>query len=49
MNLAATDINLLFPAFNIASICAAVGIAMMLTLKIITRQKLIKTETHVKE
>ena len=49
VNLAATDINLLFPAFNIASICAAAGIAMMLTLKIITRQKLIKTETHVKE
>jgi len=45
-NLAAADINLLFPAFRIASICAAVGIVMMLTLRTIIKRKnmLIKKE-----
>ena len=33
------DINLMFPAFVIASICAAVGIVMMLILKAMTKRK----------
>ncbi len=32
-NIAATDINLMFPAFVIASVCAAVGILLMVVLK----------------
>jgi OFA family oxalate/formate antiporter-like MFS transporter len=32
-NLAADDVSLMFPAFVIASCCAAVGIAIMLVLK----------------
>jgi len=38
-NVAAQDINLMFPAFVIASVCAAAGIVMMLALKRITRAK----------
>ncbi len=37
-NLASQDINLMFPAFVIASACAAVGILLMLTLKIKPKQ-----------
>lgn len=37
-NLAASDISLMFPAFVIASCCAAAGIAMMLILKRVTQR-----------
>ena len=36
-NVSAADINLMFPAFVIASCCAVAGIAMMLVLKKLTR------------
>ena len=39
-NVAATDINLMFPAFVIASICAAMGIALMIALKLMSKRKL---------
>jgi len=37
-NLAVNDISLMFPAFIIASFCAAAGIIMMLVLKVMDRQ-----------
>lgn len=37
-NLASQDIDLMFPAFIIAAACAAVGILLMLTLKITPKQ-----------
>lgn len=37
-NIAANDINLMFPAFVIASCCAVGGIVMMLILKVINRR-----------
>ena len=37
-NIAATDINLMFPAFVIASCCAAAGIVMMLILKAMNKR-----------
>ena len=37
-NIAVNDINLMFPAFVIASSCGALGIIMMLILKIIVRR-----------
>jgi len=50
VNIAAADISLLFPAFQIASICAATGIAMMLILKTMTRTGTKnKTETKTKQ
>ena len=38
-NLAATDISLMFPAFIIAAVCAALGIVLMLTLKVPNNKK----------
>jgi OFA family oxalate/formate antiporter-like MFS transporter len=38
-NVAATNINLMFPAFVIASCCAALGIVLMLILKRQARQR----------
>ena len=38
-NIAADDINLMFPAFIIASVCAAAGLIMMLVLKKMTKVK----------
>jgi OFA family oxalate/formate antiporter-like MFS transporter len=37
-NIAADDISLMFPAFIIASCCAAAGIAMMFVLKILNKR-----------
>jgi OFA family oxalate/formate antiporter-like MFS transporter len=37
-NLAATNINLMFPAFIIASCCAVVGIILMLALKAMSKR-----------
>jgi OFA family oxalate/formate antiporter-like MFS transporter len=39
-NIAETDINLMFPAFVIASCCAAVGIALMVMLKVMSKRKM---------
>jgi len=44
-NIAANDINLMFPAFLIASCCAAVGIALVFTLKKMTKREESK-KTH---
>ena len=38
-NIAAQDINLMFPAFIIASLCAAVGIILMFVLKILNKKQ----------
>ena len=38
-NIAATDISLMFPAFVIASCCAALGIVLMLVLKTIRKKE----------
>jgi len=38
-NVAAEDINLMFPAFVIASCCAVAGIAMIFILKVINKRK----------
>lgn len=38
-NIAAQDINLMFPAFVIASLCAAAGIILMFTLKMLNKKK----------
>jgi len=38
-NIAENDINLMFPAFIIASCCAGIGIIMILILKAITKEK----------
>ena len=35
----AADISLMFPAFTIASCCAALGIALMLALKSLTKNE----------
>ena len=40
-NIAANDINLMFPAFIIASSCAVAGIVMMLILKKLSKQALL--------
>jgi OFA family oxalate/formate antiporter-like MFS transporter len=37
-NIAATDINLMFPAFVIASCCAVAGIVIMLILKVMNKR-----------
>ena len=42
-NLAAEDINLMFPAFVIASCCAAAGVIMMLILRRMSRPKKLNT------
>lgn len=38
-NIAAQDINLMFPAFVIASLCAVAGIILMFTLKILNKKQ----------
>ena len=42
-NIAATNINLMYPAFIIASCCAAVGILMMLVLKWLAKRETFQT------
>jgi OFA family oxalate/formate antiporter-like MFS transporter len=37
-NIAADDISLMFPAFIIASCCAAAGLVMMFVLKILNKR-----------
>jgi len=43
-NIAATDINLMYPAFIIASCCAAAGIALMLVLKWMAKRETFQTK-----
>jgi len=45
-NVATNDINLMFPAFIIASCCAAAGLVMMLVLKAMTKRKKLRNSSH---
>jgi len=47
-NIAATDINLMYPAFIIASCCAAVGIALMFILKWLSKREANQTKQFSK-